>query len=648
MSSDGTHPNFRMIDDSEYSEDFGSYTSSPWDLTEDEEAYRAEAYAFALHYARDYHLAVLPVWWVRDEQTCACPAGVWCESIAKHPCDVKWPAAASDDPEHAARWWRPPEPDQTIPCDWRPRANVGVAMRRKHLITDIDVGEGKHGEESLARLIAEHGGEEMAPTLEWQTGSGGRQRVTLAPGGADVRNSASAIAPGIDIRGFNGFGVAPPSRSAKGEYLMRVDISPDVPTPEWEADWLCNQHRKRTEHIASHPCGDPRQIPQDGLTRRAHAYITSAFKDAVAKVAAAEESNPGRNVVLNDECFDLFSKFVPAGLLSFDDVAAAMQEAGESCGLPSSAVYATIESAWKGGQRKDRSSELPDFLFEEPGDEDESGASGRMPSLTSMVYEFEDRYHLRRTTGGEFISRPATEDLPPLAGDIGDELGWKLRSWWRAEAEAWNEHIREKIAKASQDDPDGKGDGEEYCQVMAQDAVFSNALSHLKASANQHQRVEQHLRVLDGPGQVIVDLCNDQGKVVLITRDGFEVRDPRDLPGQPWFRRNDQMLAQVVPADPGNVLDVLKEAQEIIGMTDEQWKVALGGVIGSYFPSTSRPGWWITGPSGVGKTTRGQFLAGWVDPWTSWAASSTSRGTSGMPGPRRRTATSTRWTTSPS
>lgn len=396
IASDGTHPNLRQMDDSEFADDFGEYDFGPWYLTEDEEAYRAAAYAAVLHYARDYGLAILPVWWMKDEQTCACVQGSLCDpkSMGKHPVDLRWPEEASDDPEHAARWWRPPEPDQTFQIDWRPRSNVGIAMRGKHFITDIDVDAGKQGNASLERLIDEHGGQQMPPTLGWQTGGGGRQRITLVPEGVDVRNSTSEIAPDIDIRGFNGYGIAPPSVSAKGPYIMLTDVSPDAPCPEWEADWLRSKHDKRTEHIRSHPCGDPRQIPKDGLTKRSHAYITSAFKDAVSKVATTDEGN--RNQALNDETFDLFSKFVAAGLLSFDDVAAAMQEAGESCGLPSGAVYKTINSAWDGSQRKDRTSELPDFLFEEPGHEDRDRSGDRIlphpgqPIKTARVLECSD------------------------------------------------------------------------------------------------------------------------------------------------------------------------------------------------------------------------------------------------------------------
>ena len=62
------------------------------------------------------------------------------------------------------------------------------------------------------------------------------------------------------------------------------------------------------------------------------------------------------------------------------------------------------------------------------------------------------------------------------------------------------------------------------------------------------------------------------------------------------------------------MLKTLEEARLVLDVDKEQWKVVLGGLIGAYFPSISRPGWWLTGPSGSGKTTRGRMIAGWVDP----------------------------------
>ena len=159
-------------------------------------------------------------------------------------------------------------------------------------------------------------------------------------------------------------------------------------------------------------------------------------------------------------------------------------------------------------------------------------------------------------------------------------------------------------------------DSAERANTFPNDATFTNAQSHLRASANRHQRVKQHLRVVDGPDQVIVDLCNELGQVVEITARGFDVRDLRTVDGKPWFRRNEQMLAQVLPAEvaPEDVVKTLEEARLVLGVDGEQWKVVLDGLIGAYFPSISRPGWWLTGPSGSGKTTRGRMIAGWVDP----------------------------------
>ena len=210
-----------------------------------------------------YRLEIFPVHWMKDEQTCSCVQGALCDprSMGKHPVDLRWPEVASDDPEHAARWWRPPEPDQTFPSDWRPRANIGYRTGGGRFITDVDTDDGKPGADSLAGLI-DQGCEEMPATLCYRTGGGGTQYIMLAPDGIEVRNSASKIAPGIDIRGYNGYGILPPSRSGKGEYLMIADRSPDVPCPAWEADWLREQHSGRTEHIRRHPCGDPRQIPR--------------------------------------------------------------------------------------------------------------------------------------------------------------------------------------------------------------------------------------------------------------------------------------------------------------------------------------------------------------------------------------------------
>ena len=625
---------FKTIPDDEYADDFRNY--EPWELTEAEEDYRRRAEEMALHYARDYGMSLIPVYWMATPLACACRSGESCQTPGKHPVDLRWPEMATSDPEQAARWWRKLGPGDKL-IDWRPRANIGAMMSGKHFITDIDVGEGKPGDVSLARLVAEHG-EDLPATLMWQTGGGGRQCMTLVPEGIEVRNSASALAPGIDIRGYNGYGILPPSVSGKGEYRMLTDRSPDVQAAGWEADWLCEQHRQRTEHIRIHPAGDPRQIPQDGLTKRAHGYITAAFANAVANVAAAEQTK--RNTTLNDECFDLFSKFVPAGLLSADDVAAAMQAAGESCGLESGAVYATIRSAWRGGQRKDRTSELPDFLFEEPDQAAEDDL--KRPDIYPAILAFEQLYDLRKS-GEEFYARPATTGTPAVVAEIGDPMQRAVMLWWRDAADAWNAKVRrgkelvtdawkaeleaqelevqlERLRKIVYDDKAKKDADEDDGNKSADPAPridnFTRIVEHLKASATRHEPIELHLRVVDGPGYVVVDLADETGSVVLITADGWKVCDVREVEGVPWFKRSPAMLPQVIPVAPENVIATLDSARDVLGLDAAQWAVVLAGLIGAYFPSIARPGWWLRGPSGSGKTTRGEMLAGWVDPVT--------------------------------
>ena len=78
---------------------------------------------------------------------------------------------------------------------------------------DIDVADGKQGEQSLAGLIREYG--ELPECLTATTGSGGihycfRSHVEL-PGRTDML-------PGIDFKGEGGYIVAAPSKHVAGQY----------------------------------------------------------------------------------------------------------------------------------------------------------------------------------------------------------------------------------------------------------------------------------------------------------------------------------------------------------------------------------------------------------------------------------------------
>lgn len=79
-------------------------------------------------------------------------------------------------------------------------------------VLDID---GEEGLAALEALEAEYG--ELPQTWESITGSGGVHLIFRAEG-LDIRNTASSIAPGVDIRGKNGQIIAPPSIHPSGNF----------------------------------------------------------------------------------------------------------------------------------------------------------------------------------------------------------------------------------------------------------------------------------------------------------------------------------------------------------------------------------------------------------------------------------------------
>ncbi|MDB5657471.1 MAG: hypothetical protein JWS10_86 [Cypionkella sp.] len=80
-------------------------------------------------------------------------------------------------------------------------------------VLDID---GPHGKAALAALVAEHG--ELPKTVKSITGSGGEHHIFR--GIQPIRNTASAIASGVDIRGEGGQIIAAPSIHHSGNFYQ--------------------------------------------------------------------------------------------------------------------------------------------------------------------------------------------------------------------------------------------------------------------------------------------------------------------------------------------------------------------------------------------------------------------------------------------
>jgi hypothetical protein len=119
-----------------------------------------------------------------------------------------WKEIASTDPQRAA-------------VMWAKNADSNIAIRTGEpllggflVVVDIDVKDGKQGRQSLAECEEIYG--KLPRTLTAGTPSAGEHRYFVAPW--PLGNSMSKLGPGIDIKGLNGYVVAPGSTIGGKEY----------------------------------------------------------------------------------------------------------------------------------------------------------------------------------------------------------------------------------------------------------------------------------------------------------------------------------------------------------------------------------------------------------------------------------------------
>lgn len=179
-------------------------------------------YDAALSYARR-GMAVLPLHCAIDGK-CSCGKDD-CSSPGKHPHTKTGLKEASKDPAQIADWWR----------KW-PNANVGIVTGKVSGIVVLDI-DGERGEESLSNLEADLG--LLPDTWEQLTGGGGRHLVFIRPIMDKVGNRVG-VAPGVDVRGDDGYIVAEPSNHVSGrQYVWEISHHPDEQRiAELPADWL--------------------------------------------------------------------------------------------------------------------------------------------------------------------------------------------------------------------------------------------------------------------------------------------------------------------------------------------------------------------------------------------------------------------------
>lgn len=179
-------------------------------------------------YANEFSRHGLPVFPLhfpvrREGRTfCSCENST-CRDVGKHPVASLVPSGlknATTNQDVTKSWF-----DDQL---W----NLGVTTGKASGIFVIDCDPRHGGDGSLAALEAEHG--PVPETWRFKTGGNGEHIIFRHPGGA-IRNSVSAVAPGIDVRGESGYIVAPPSRHASGGFYLIAETSHDeiADAPSW-------------------------------------------------------------------------------------------------------------------------------------------------------------------------------------------------------------------------------------------------------------------------------------------------------------------------------------------------------------------------------------------------------------------------------
>ena len=203
--------------------------------------------------ALDYARRGWPIFPCHNANGAKCSCGKDdCPSPAKHPRTVQGVRAATTDETQIQNWWNN-----------YPQANVAIRTGAESGILVLDIDPRHGGNESLAKL-----GVDLSGVPSVKTGGGGRHYYFSAPKDP-VKNRAN-IRPGIDIRGANGYVLAPPSdHISGGVYEWETDI-PDAlpPVPEWLSELLSKPERPEQHNAAN--------VPQDAhqrLLRRATSYV---------------------------------------------------------------------------------------------------------------------------------------------------------------------------------------------------------------------------------------------------------------------------------------------------------------------------------------------------------------------------------------
>ena len=258
-----------------------------------------------------------------------------CESRGKKPITEHGLKDATTNPDTIREQWRK-----------KPDANIGIPMGPQSGMFALDV-DGPEGTASLAKLIEKHG--PLPTTLEQRTGKGIHFVFRYPRNGATIRNSASKIGPGLDVRGDGGYIIVAPSVHSNGTiYEWLAGQRPSQIEPADAPPWLLDL-------VVDKPPPTPSERPEWKGNGSGARYAEAALEREAEAVAKAPEGQ--RNDKLNNAAFSL-GQLVGSGALLAERVEAELTRAALHAGLDPIETANTIKSGMSSGAAEPR--EVPE------------------------------------------------------------------------------------------------------------------------------------------------------------------------------------------------------------------------------------------------------------------------------------------------
>jgi len=208
---------------------------------------------------------------------------------------------ASSDVEQVRDWW--------VQC---PTANIGIRPAPGVVVVDVDPRDG--GASALVGLTRPHGG--LVPTWTAWTGGGGLHAWYAAAGPYERK-----LCRGVDLKGHDGYVVAPPSLHPSGTRYVWANDLPIADAPPW----LVALMRKPVRPLR----------PVLGML----GGVASARADDALVGVVARALSGGRNDALHWAGCRAAERGSPPGLV------AKLRGAGLDVGLPAEEIERTLASA---------------------------------------------------------------------------------------------------------------------------------------------------------------------------------------------------------------------------------------------------------------------------------------------------------------